>query len=248
MIRADDGMTPSDGLTKMADAMHPTQTCAGAMSMRKGATTLRCFKVRILNITTMNQFTASTGVKWSLGFSPGTFVVTSKAQPYFKLGTPDQQHGLRSVAEEGDPSLLTTYDEKTFPGSGAFLVPVGGTKPKGIAPGESYEFFVAAQPGERLYVTTMMGQSNDWFYANPLGIELFTASGKPTGGDVTSSMRLLDAGTEADEEMGIGPSQGPREPHPRFGPDDPNPLVRIVTTDARFVAPAKHMRVTVTPE
>ena len=54
----------------------------------------------------MNQFTASTGVKWSLGFSPGTFVVTSKAQPYFKIGTPDRQHGLRSVAEEGDPSLL----------------------------------------------------------------------------------------------------------------------------------------------
>ena len=68
--------------------MHATQTCAGAMSMRKGAAAVRCFKVRILNITTMNQFTASTGVQWSLGFSPGAFVVTSKAQPYFKAGTP----------------------------------------------------------------------------------------------------------------------------------------------------------------
>ena len=71
---------------------------------------------------------------------------------------------------------------------------------------------VAAKPGERLYLITMMGQSNDWFYANPLGIALFTASGKPAGGDVSSSMKLFDAGTEADEEMGIGPSQGPREP------------------------------------
>jgi hypothetical protein len=94
----------------------------------------------------------------------------------------------------------------------------------------------------------MMGQSNDWFYAAPSGIALFDAAGKAAGGDVSATIKLYDAGTESDEEIGIGPSQGPRQPHPRFGPDDPNPVVRLVTTDARFVDPAKHLRVTVTPQ
>jgi hypothetical protein len=136
----------------------------------------------------------------------------------------------------------------SYPASGAFLVPVGGTMPAPIKPGQSYEFSIAARPGERLFLTMMMGQSNDWFYAPANGIALFDASGKAAGGDVSATMKLYDAGTEADEEIGIGPSQGPRQPHARFGPDDPNPIVRLVTTDARFVDPTKHLRVTVTPQ
>ena len=250
-------MTPSVALTKMAREMRATQSCTRTIAMRLhpskmdgavDAAGMHCFEVTLNNITRPDEFTASNGTKWTLGFSPGSFVVTSGAQPYFKIGAPDRRHGLRSEAEEGDPSMLTAYVSPLFSGSGAFLVPVGGSKPKGIAPGESYEFFVAARPGERLYFTTMMGQSNDWFYSVPRGIALFDGRGKPRGGDVTANVALYDAGTEADEEAGIGPSQGPREPHPRFGPDDPNSIVRVVTTDARFVDPTKHMRLVVTPQ
>jgi len=207
-----------------------------------------CFKVRIDNITTPNEFTASNGTKWSLPFSPGVFVVTNTSDPIYTVGKRDRGHGLRAQAEDGDPTALAANVEKTYPGSGVFLIPVGGTKPMGIRPGHWFEFYVVANPDQKLYFTTMFGQSNDWFYSTPSGIALFDASGKPTGGNVTSKVQIYDAGTEADQELGIGSTQGPRQPHPRYGPDDPNPLVRVAITDPRFVDVAKVMRVTVAPQ
>ena len=55
-------------------------------------------------------------------------------------------------------------------------------------------------PGDRLSLTTMMGQSNDWFYA-PVesGIPLFE-NGNPISGDITSQIILWDAGTEVNQE------------------------------------------------
>ena len=54
-------------------------------------------------------------------------------------------------------------------------------------------------------MTTMMGQSNDWFYGpNESGIELFK-NGQPISGDITSQIILWDVGTEVDQEPGIGP-------------------------------------------
>jgi hypothetical protein len=256
MIRADGTMTNPQKLAPLAHRMEATKTCTGTIAMRTHAASHEaqaahapaCFKVRIANITQADQFTASDGTKFSLAFSPGTFVVTSAPQPDFTLGAADLGYGLRAQAEDGNPAPLAAHLMAAYPGSGAFLVPVGGAAPAPIRPGDAYEFYVAARPGEKLYLTTMMGQSNDWFYAPANGIALFNAAGKPAGGDVSAAMKLYDAGTEADEEIGIGPSQGPRQPHPRFGPDDTNPLVRLVTTDTRFVDPAKHLRVTITPQ
>jgi hypothetical protein len=251
MMRADGSMTASPGLTAMAGSMAPMNNCHAMMGMMHqpmGSTPSHCFKVTIENISTANAFTASNGTKWTLPFSPGPFAVTMGANPIFATGTHDRGQGLRALAEDGNPVPLTTYLEHAYPGSGAFLVPVGGSKPKGILPGEKFEFYVAAEPKQKLYFVSMFGQSNDWFYGTGSGIVLFDAGGKPAGGDVTSSVKLYDAGTEADEELGIGPSQGPRQPHPRFGPDDPNPNVRLATSDPRFIDVSKVMRVTVTPQ
>jgi hypothetical protein len=245
-MTADGTMTMSPG---MASLMHQTMSstsCQGAMSMRQPG--VRCFKVQIDNISTTDEFSASNGVKWTLPFSPGVFVVTANGSPFFTNGSPDRGEGLRSQAEDGDPVTLAQYAGRTYPTSGAFLVPVGGSKPRAILPGQSFEFFVAARAGESLFFTTMFGQSNDWFYSPPAGIALFSTAGSPIAGDVTAQVRLYDAGTEADEELGIGPHQAPRQPHPRYGDADPNPLVRLATSDPRFIDVAKVMHVTVTPQ
>ena len=72
----------------------------------------------------------------------------------------------------------------------------------------------SAMPGDRLTLTTMMGQSNDWFYGpSESGIELFK-DGKAISGDITAQIILWDVGTEADQEPGIGPDQGPRQKDP----------------------------------
>ena len=63
----------------------------------------------------------------------------------------------------------------------------------------------------------MMGQSNDWFYAPAeSGIDLFE-NGRGISGDITSQMVLWDAGTEVDQEPGIGSDQGPRQKAPNTG-------------------------------
>ena len=91
-----------------------------------------------------------------------------------------------------------------------FNTPVGANPPGPITPGTAYEVTMSAVPGDRFSLTTMMGQSNDWFYApaEP-GIELFN-NGKPVSGDITSKIILWNAGTEVNHEPGIGPDQGPR--------------------------------------
>ena len=64
----------------------------------------------------------------------------------------------------------------------------------------------------------MFGQSNDLFYApNDTGIALFDKKGKPISSDITSKVSLWDAGTEVNEEPGIGPNQAPRQSAPNTG-------------------------------
>lgn len=208
------------------------------------------FIVRIQNISKTNQFTASNGTKWTLDFSRGVYVVTAADGPIFSAGAKDRGQGFRSLCEDGNPGTLGTFLAQTYgSAAGEFLTAVGASKPGGIRPPHAFQFTVNVARGQRLYFATMFGQSNDWCYApGENGIALFDASGNPIGGDITSQVKLWDAGTEADEELGIGPHQGPRQPHPRYGDPDSNPIVRLATSDPRFLDVAKVMRVTVTPQ
>ena len=43
------------------------------------------------------------------------------------------------------------------------------------------------------------------------------SSGKPKSGEMTAQLSLWDAGTEVNEEPGLGPNQGPRQTAPDAG-------------------------------
>jgi len=74
----------------------------------------------------------------------------------------------------------------------------------------------------------MFVQSNDLFYApGPEGIALYAEDGTPRAGDITDEVLLWDAGTEVDEEPGVGASQAPRQGGPDSGAADPNTNVRL---------------------
>jgi hypothetical protein len=181
---------------------------AGVTSAKDGMATK--FTVRIENITTPDAFTASTGVRWSLAFSPGMAVVHTDKAPIFSAGKKDRSQGLEAQSEDGDPSMLAKLLEegKGIKSVVVFTMPIGATGPGPITPGTAYEFTLSAMPGDRLSLTTMMGQSNDWFYAPAeSGIALFK-NGKPISGDISSQIILWDAGTEVDQEPGIGSDQG----------------------------------------
>jgi hypothetical protein len=209
------------------------------------------FTVRIENITNPDAFTASTGIKWSLGFSPGVAVVHTDKAPIFTAGKKDRGQGLEAQSEDGDPGMLAKSLEggKGIKSVAVFNTPVGASAPGPITPGAAYEFTISGMPGDRLSVTTMMGQSNDWFYAlAESGIALFK-NGKPISGDITSQIILWDAGTEGNQEPGIGPDQGPRQKAPNTGAAE-NGVVRNakdVKYGPAFSKVSSVMRVTIKP-
>jgi hypothetical protein len=158
-------------------------------------------------------------VKWSLGFSPGVVVVHTDKGPIFNAEKKDRGQGLEAQSEDGDPSMLakSLQGGKGIKSVAVFNTPVGASAPGPITPSAAYEVTISAMPGDRLSLTTMMGQSNDWFYAPAeSGIPLFE-NGKPISGDITSQIILWDAGTEVNQEPGIGPDQGPRQKAPNTG-------------------------------
>ena len=121
-------------------------------------------------------------------------------------------------------NVSTVYD---FIGSGAFDTPVGADAPGPVTPGNAYEATFSAPPGGVLTFATMFVQSNDLFFApDGDGIALYDG-GTPITADVTEQVLLWDAGTEIDQEPGLGADQAPRQAGPNTGDADPTNQVRL---------------------
>ena len=209
------------------------------------------FTIRVENISNPEGMTASNGQKFPFALSPGMFVLSDKSAALFTEGKPARKNGLEMQAEDGDPSglvgsLVTMHHSSNL--HGVFNTPVAAMAAGPIRPGDSYEFTVTAAPGMKFFMTQMFGQSNDWFYApGANGIALFDAKGMPVSGDITDQFYLWDAGTEKDEELGVGPNQGPRQKGPNTGDDEHGVVHRV--KDARFAGRnTEFFRITITPE
>jgi len=134
--------------------------------------------------------------------------------------------------EPPEPTMFTVTIENvstafSFASSGVFNTPVGADAPGPLLPGATYEAEFNAPPGSYLTFATMMVQSNDLFYApDEMGIPLWK-EGEQTSGDVTDYIQLWDAGTEADQEPGLGADQAPRQAAGNTGEADENNTVRL---------------------
>ncbi|MFC7190816.1 spondin domain-containing protein [Halocatena marina] len=142
--------------------------------------------------------------------SPGAFAVHNGKAPIFTSDEPERDNGLEEVAEDGIPTRLAKWlaEQNGVSQSGAFTTPVGmdapTPAPAPLTPGSAYEFEFEAKSGDRLSFVTMFVPSNDLFYSpDEIGIDLFTR-GEPIDGDVTDRIGLWDAGTEINEEPGVG--------------------------------------------
>ena len=121
--------------------------------------------------------------------------------------------------------------------SGAFDTPVGEAAPGPAPSGAAYEATFVAGAGDRLHFATMFVQSNDLFYApDGDGLALFDG-GAPVTGDVTDQIMLWDAGTEADEEPGVGANQAPRQGGADTGDADADNTVRLATDPSGNIDP-----------
>ena len=192
---------------------------------------------------------AVTGVQ--VPISPGAWAVHSPEISFFTTGAAAGA-GIEAIAEDGNPGpqvdALTGVE--LIKSVGLFNTPDGADGPAPVGPGGSYSFYVDAEPGYGLSFATMYIQSNDFFYApNGTGIPLFDESGNPIEGDVTAQVYLWDAGTEVDEEPGVGPNQAPRQSGPDTGDDEGGVIVLVEGENDGFSYQpvADIIRVTVTP-
>jgi hypothetical protein len=220
---------------------------APAAKAKKGARTAT-FRVRIENISSPDGQTASDGTRWPFALSPGLYVVNEKGATLFREGR-KAGGGLEAQAEDGNPEALVKWFESTDRDAGShgiFNTPAGAGAPGPIGPGAAYEFNVGAAPKMKLTLVTMFGQSNDYFYATGQPVELFDAAGEPLNGDITARFALYDAGTEVNQEAGVGRDQAPRQKAPNTGAAE-NGVVRVAQGDSFYAKTPQLFRVTVTP-
>jgi hypothetical protein len=207
------------------------------------------FTVRIENVSTGTSLKASDGTTHPAPTSPGLWIVHTGRGHLFTSEKADAGLGLEQQAEEGNPAKLieSIRAHSDVLSSGTFLVPVGDVEPGPLLPGKVFEWTITAEPGAKLSFATMFAQSNDLFYApDEDGIALFDSDGKPIGGDITTQLLLWDAGTEVNQEPGIGKDQAPRQPAPNTGANE-NGTVRRVDDGFTYPRVSDVIRVTITP-
>lgn len=209
------------------------------------------FYVTIVNVSTSETLKPSDGSSQFVPLSPGVWAVHTQASPFFTPGQPDFGEGLEAIAEDGDPTMLAGIlsAKAGIVSSGAFNTPAGASMPGALLPGQAYEFKIDAVPGSRLSFATMFVASNDLFFApDENGLPLWDDAGNPLAANFTAATQLWDAGTEANEEPGVGPNQAQRQSAPNTGPPDSDNTVRLVNDGFTYPAIAEVLRVVVTPE
>jgi hypothetical protein len=207
------------------------------------------FTIKVENISRGEALKLSTGKTAPFVSAPVLWAVhRGSTSPLFTGGQPDAGKGLETLAETGNPGplLKSVTGSATIASAGADDQPVGGTAHGPITPGQGYQFEIAARPGQSLSVAWMFGQSNDLFYANDRPIALFDAAGKPVRGDMTPQLFLWDAGTEVNEEPGLGPNQGPRQKTPEAGVPE-HKAVAHVSDGFTYPRTAQVLRLTIAP-
>jgi hypothetical protein len=208
------------------------------------------FTVRVENVSTASTLKLSNGMTAPAPTAPILWTVTDAGNPLFAPGKKDRGQGLEQLAEDGNPGVLADFIKanlKSVSYSGVVTMPVGDKSAGPILPGKAYEFTFPAAPGQRLTLAMMFGQSNDLFYAPGAdAIALFDDKGMPLSVDLTSTLQLWDAGTEVNEEPGLGAHQAPRQAAPNTGTTERG-TVRLVKDGFRYPKVADVVRVTLKP-
>ncbi|MCP3928247.1 MAG: hypothetical protein GY705_04010 [Bacteroidetes bacterium] len=126
-------------------------------------------------------------------------------------------------------TIENVFEGKDYFQSGAFGA---------IPPGESLSFSFRGGKGHYLQFATMYVQTNDIFVSpDDSGLALYDDAGNPLNGNITSMVSLWDAGTEVNEEPGVGPNQAPRQTGANTGADENGNVVLLSNTNDGFSYP-----------
>ncbi len=213
------------------------------------------FTVRVENVSQPDTLRTTADGDMSaqaVPVSPGAFAVHGDAEPIFTPGEPERDNGLEELAEDGMPGRLAEHlkNQSDVRQAGAFATPVGADDPGPLTPGNAYEFMVQAKPGDRLSFASMFVPSNDVFLAPDAdGLPLFEHDEEAVSGDVTDWIDLWDAGTEINEEPGVGENQAQRQRGANVGLVERGTVARISDVNGYdYPGPSDVIAVTVEPE
>jgi hypothetical protein len=202
----------------------------------------RRFTVTVENVSTPGLLNTSRAMG-AVPLSPGAWAIFTGNDPMFTEGKM-ADIGTERIAEDGaagakDAAIGALSKVRAH---GIFKTAAGP-----ILPGHSAQFSFKARPGDRLQFETMFVQSNDWFYSFSGGIGLQLFNGKtPVTGDVTSALKLYDAGTEADTPPGTGPDQKPVQATDNQGPTESVVVTVASVRYPEFTIPATNAVIKVT--
>jgi hypothetical protein len=202
----------------------------------------RMFTVTVQNVSTPGLINTPRAMG-AVPLSPGAWAIFTGNDPMFTEGKM-ADIGTERIAEDGAAS---TKDAAMGALSNVRDHGIFKTAAGPLLPGESAQFSFNASPGDRLQFETMFVQSNDWFYSfsGGIGLELFNAKA-PVTGDVTSALKLYDAGTEADTPPGTGPDQKPVQATDNQGPTESVVITRARVRHPTFTIPATNAVIKVT--
>jgi hypothetical protein len=190
------------------------------------------FTVRIENVSTQSTLKLSSGGAMAIPLSPAVWAVHTARNPILIPGEVERGLGLKGLAEAGMAERFAANlgGVQGIVRHGVSKEPVATAKASAPAspllePGYHIEFTFEARPGDRFSFALMLGPSNDGLIATGAdGIALFGMSGQPASGNVTAQVSLWDAGTEMNEEPGLGPNQGLRQTAPHAGDPERRPV------------------------
>lgn len=242
-------MNAESDQSEMIDGLDPALVAAKGDGGHDDKNDEVTFTVTIENVSNGMTLMLSNGETAPAPISPGVWAITALFNPLFEVGRYDQGLGLEAQAEDGNPTILAGNIEgmRGVKSSGVFTTPVGGSGPAPAFPGDMFQFTVTAHRGERLTFSSMFGQSNDLFYSTgAVGVPLFKWNGQPVEGDVTRYFYLWDAGTEVNQEPGLGGDQAPRQSGPNMGESE-HKRIRRVHDGYSYPRTNKVIKVTITP-
>lgn len=154
----------------------------------------------------------------------------------FEVGKP-ASHGLETLAEDGDASVLAgelaASEDVAY--SGVVALPNGGDNGGPLMPGDMYRFVIEAKADAPYFsFAQMIVPSNDTFAAfRGSGIRLFNEDGTrrsahDLAAEIATTPLAWDAGTELNQAGAAGPDQAPRQAGGNTGADEGNGTVRLI--------------------
>ena len=185
-------------------------------------------RLTVANVSEPGDLVASDGSVHDIGLAPGIAVVHADDFEVFAVGA-SASTALEAIAEDGDPTALqaelATVDAVTQVVVLSSLDDVDYSEAP-LHPGESDSEVLTVWSDQRITFLQMFGASNDTFVAGSFsafdGQEIAV-------GEVLGALALYDAGTEVNEDLGLGANQPANQTEPGQGEAEGGVIAEVVS-------------------